>query len=228
MKKKDIFIYVILTILFFSCVLLVIQIININEKYDKLQIAMTENSNNVQVEDYKSNYSSEIETLKNEINTLKKNNIFKQYDDTISLIKEDVKSLKNKYNSIPDHSKDISTLEKKINSLNDNYLSLQQTNNKIVGKWKTTITITEFSVDDHTTKDVTYTTLYEFKSNGDFYINNNKVGTFSDNDVLLKDLNDEQYRAGHYYYVDDNLYLNFYATSKNITISTDFYKCEKN
>lgn len=222
MKKKNIFIYVLLIILLFYCILLTIQVINISKKYNNLQIAMSENLGNVQSEEYSDNYNAKIEMLENEIHALQTENSTSQHDDEINSIKKEIKQLKTQYNSLPDYSKNITNLENKINILEDNYSSTQQTNN-IIGKWKTTVETRDFFTD----APITCVTIYEFKSNGDFYINENKVGTYSNNYIFFKDANDEQYRVGNYYYFDNNLYLNSFANTQDILVSSNFYKCEK-
>lgn len=225
MKKKDIFMYAILIILSLLVLLLIFQVINISEKYNELQTASSKNLNTVQTELSSTTYSSKV--LENEINTLKTENVSNQYDNTINSIKEEINELKSKYNSLPNYSKDITNLEKKTNLLENNYLSSTKIHSNIIRKWKTTVETEELSDESHTINKITCTTKYEFKSNGDFYINENKVGIFADNYIFFKDANDEQYRTANYYYIDNNLYLNLFATTKDIIVSTSFYNCEK-
>ena len=254
--KKFIFV-LILSFMLLVIVLLCVQLFNINQQYNNLQSYLTKKGENIEDTLSNSNHISvaDLSSIENDITEMKNNSnelIYKLKEDIDNLKQQytqfldnnqKVNNYENKIDSLDNNintlDNKINTIEKEIDLLNNNIssdkkeesnfpnTSNESVNNEIIGKWSTTITDTIYSPDTHKENQETYVTLYEFKENGDFYINENKIGTYNNNDILLKDSNDYQYRMAHYYYIDNNLYVNLYYNNKNISISTYFYKCDK-
>lgn len=251
--KKYVFV-LILSFMLLIIILLCVQLFYTNQQYNNLQSYLTQNKENLENTLSNGNYISvaDLSSIENDITEMKNNSNELIYNSTIKL-NEEIDNLKQQYtqflddnqkvnnyeNKIDTLDNKINTIEKEIDLLNNNIssdkkeesnfpnTSNESLNNEIIGKWSTTITDTIYSPDTHKENQETYVTLYEFKENGDFYINENKIGTYNNNDILLKDSNDYQYRMAHYYYIDNNLYVNLYYNNKNISISTYFYKCDK-
>lgn len=251
--KKYVFV-LILSFMLLIIILLCVQLFYTNQQYNNLQSYLTQNKENLENTLSNGNYISvaDLSSIENDITEMKNNSNELIYNSTIQL-KEDIDNLKQQYTQFLDNNQKvnnyenkidtldnkINTIEKEIDLLNNNIssdkkeesnfpnTSNESLNNEIIGKWSTTITDTIYSPDTHKENQETYVTLYEFKENGDFYINENKIGTYNNNDILLKDSNDYQYRMAHYYYIDNDLYVNLYYNNKNISISTYFYKCDK-
>ena len=210
------------------------------------------NSNYISVADL-SSIENDVTEMKNNSNELIYNSTIKLQEDIDDLNKQYNKILDNNQkvdnyentidsldNNMDTLENKINTLEKEIDLLNNNISSNEKEepnlpntsneslNNEIIRKWNTTITDIVYSPDTYKEIQETYVTSYEFKENGDFYINGNKIGTYNDNNnIFLRDSNDDQYRMAHYYYIDNNLYVNLYYNNKDIVINTDFYKCDK-
>lgn len=167
--------------------------------------------------------SSQIEENKTKIAELENNNSLLQNEKNTltvekSTLETELQQLKN----------DNATLNSQISSLKKSSSTSQKVSSSIVGIWNTTITTTEFFPETHTDKEVSYTTTYEFKNNGDFYVNGNKVGTYKDNSIFFKDSNDPNYRTASYKLENSILYVNLYQSNTDICVSTDYYKCNKN
>ena len=251
--KKYVFV-LILSFMLLIIILLCVQLFYTNQQYNNLQSYLTQNKENLENTLSNGNYISvaDLSSIENDITEMKNNSNELIYNSTIQL-KEDIDNLKQQYTQFLDNNQKvnnyenkidtldnkINTIEKEIDLLNNNIssdkkeesnfpnTSNESLNNEIIVKWSMTIIDTIYSPDTHKENQETYVTLYEFKENGDFYINENKIGTYNNNDILLKDSNDYQYRMAHYYYIDNDLYVNLYYNNKNISISTYFYKCDK-
>lgn len=238
--KKYVFLIVV-GLLLLIIISLCVQLFYINQKYDNFQMGLAKDVENVKEILNNSDHvsASDLSTIENDIASIK-NDSNKTYNNTE--LKGNINDLNSKYNyilnstdQIDDLENKINDLEKKISLLSDDIIkgktnfsnsSVSNSNNKIIKSWKTTVIDNVYSTDSHEETQETYVTVYEFKENGDFYINKNKVGTYSNNYILLKDSNDTNFRVANYYYVNDTLYMNLYFNTKDIVISTDFYECD--
>lgn len=233
MKKTHLFIFMSILIILFS--ILSFQIITINKQYNALQNSISKTSENLS-----NNFSNidcpsrvdalenSINNLQNEINILKSENTFESYDSLFNVLEQDIKNLKQKYNTLLNCSNTINALKEKIDILENIYLTTQSDNNnsRIVGKWKTDVI--SFNPSVNKIEEINFTTIYEFKDNGDFYINDENVGIYFDNCIFFKDSNDKSFRVGHYYDIDNNLYIDLFFNGRDIVSDFYFYKCEKN
>lgn len=205
---KNIIILVLLMSLIVVGVLFFRSQLNQNQIYDlQSQIQTLTTSNN--------ELSSQIEDNSTKIAELENNNTILQNEkETLvtekTTLETEIQQLKN----------DNATLTSQIASLkksSSSSASSTNSNSAIIGSWKTTIT----------ESDTVYTTIYEFKSNGDFYINQTKVGTYQNGSILFKDSNDPNFRSAAYNMTNGILYVNLYLHDTDIWVSTDYYKCEK-
>ena len=206
---KNIVIIILVILLITIGILFFRSITNLNRIYDlQSQIQnLTALSNDL---------SSQIEENKVKISELENNNNILQ-EEKETLVTEKT-SLETEIQQLKDENaglnSQISALKKSSSSTSSN----TSPNSTIIGSWKTTIS----------ESDNVYTTIYEFKSNGDFYINQCKVGTYQNGSILFKDSNDPNFRSATYNMTNGILYVNLYQHDTDIWVSTDFYKCDKN
>lgn len=222
MSKKTVFIYLLLIILFGIIIFLSTQIVNLNKQYDETVVTFKESFNNI-------DYSSSLNSLHQELEALKKNcEADKNFSDKMDNINLDIAELHNKYDSMPDYSEEINKLNSKINTLENKISStvVNEKNNKPIGKWQSVVLDYDYT-QSHTSEKYSFTTIYEFGDNGEFYINGNKTGTFKNNYIIFKDSNDPSFRIGYYFYIDTALYINLYMNKIDIVLSSDLYECNK-
>lgn len=222
---KNIVILLLLILLIIVGVLFFRNCLNQNQIYDlQSQIQTLTTSNN--------ELSSQIEGNSTKIAELENNNtILKNEKEALvtekTTLETEIEQLKN---NIATLNSQIASLKKSSNT-NKTPTSTNTSNTTSpfeVGVWSSVVTTSEFSRETFTSKEVTYTTKYEFKSNGDFYVNDNKVGTYKDGSIFFKDSNDPNYRTASYNLNNNILYVNLYQDSANIVVSSNFYECKKN
>ena len=222
---KNIVILVLLISLIIVGILFFRSTLNQNQIYDlQSQIQTLTTSNN--------ELSSQIENNSTKIAELENNNTILQNEkETLvtekTTLETEIQQLKNDNATL---TSQIASLKKSSNTNKTPTSSntSSATSSFEVGVWSTSVTDNEFSRETHTSKEVTYTTKYEFKNNGDFYVNGNKVGTYKDGSIFFKDSNDPNYRTASYKLNNNILYVNLYQNSSDICVSTNFYECKKN
>lgn len=182
------------------------------------------------------NLNQQLCDLNESINNLKQDNINALYEKN-----EEIQSLNKKLDNansrLNQYKTKISNVKKetKRNSRKlENKLS-NINNNVVIGKYKSivkdvfAINSTEF-LEGKSQYEETVETIYEFKGNGDFYINNQKIGTYNSGNILLECANDKLPKTKANYYIDKNvLYINIYVsqTKKICSVLDAVYKCEK-
>lgn len=224
--KKSVF-FIVIGLLLLIIILLCVQLFYSKQKYDNLQMCLVKDVENVKETLYNSGYisTSDLSAVENNVSSIK-DNLSKDFFDDISEIKENINTLDNKFSSISNDIDKIDNLNKKVDSLNIKLSSSNNIDNKLIQSWKTTVKDTKYFHDSFESIEETYITIYEFKPNGEFYINKNKVGIYYNNNILFKDSNDDHYRLAHYYFIDNDLYVNLYFNNEDILSSTNFYKCD--
>lgn len=230
--KKIIIILSILTILLFMFGIVLLININKNQSQIRELQSQTTNLNSIisSLNNSNNDLSSKIENNKSKIEELENNN--NQLQSTKEEIEKEKDSLKNKNANL---ETDIKQLKRIYSSLNSKISSTQNavSNNKSVeqayevGMWSSTVTYPEYSQTTNKREEVTTITEYNFKDNGDFYINREKIGTYKNGSIFFKDPNDSNYRTALYKIYNNTLYVNLYKTSRNIYVSTSFYECTK-
>lgn len=202
--KKNIIILVLIMLLLITGTILCISILS------KKDLTSANNSLQAKIEETKATIT-ELEgsnsTLQEEINTLKKE-------------KQQLESEKNNSNYKTTNS------EKKPTSSTQTTTSTPS--NPIIGSWKTYVTDSVFDFETHRTIEKNFTTIYEFKEDGSFYVNYNKVGTYKDGTIFFKDSNDPDFRSASYNMTNGILYMNLYQNDTDICVSSSFYECTKN
>ena len=233
--SKDKKIIIVLSILIVSLFVFgIVLLINVDKNQSQIRelqaqtsdlhsiISSLNNSNN--------DLSSKVEDNKSKIEELENNNAILQND------KEKIENEKNTLKSKNENLEtDIKQLKKDYSSLNSTISSVKNVTldttsvepSYEVGIWSSTATHPEYSTITNAFEDVIYTTEYNFKSNGELYINGEKVGTYKDGSTFFKDANDLNYRTALYKIYNNTLYVNFYKTSENICVSSSFYECIK-
>lgn len=224
--KKSISILII-AFLLLVIIFLLVQLLYTNQKYNNLQTCLSKEVGMLEDTLYNSDYisSSDLSSVENNISSIK-DDLSKDFFDDISEIRENINTLDNKFSSISDDIDKIDGLNKKVDFLNTKISSSNNIDNKLIQCLKTTVKDTKYFYDPFESIEETYTTIYEFKPNGEFYINKNKVGIYYNNNILFKDSNDDYYRLAHYYFIDNDLYVNLYFNNEDILSSTNFYKCD--
>lgn len=220
--KKNILILILIALLVIFVVLFCRSAINQAEIIDlQSQVQTLSDSNN--------KLSLKVENSENKITELENDrNEIKRKSETLQSKKDsletEIQQLKETNDTLRSQ---ISTLKKNSNSTKRTSTSTS-TSLSVVGVWTSSVTDTEFSIEDHASVRKTFSTKYEFKNNGDFYVNNTKVGSYKDGSIFFKDSNDTNYRNALYKFSGNNLYVNLYQNSTDICVSTDFFKCIKN
>lgn len=212
--RKNILILILIVLLLIFMVLFCISTIKQSKIIDlQSQIQILSDSNN-QLSLKVENSEAKITELENDRNTIKSESETLQSEK--DSLEAELQQLKNTNDTLR------SQIATKGNS------SSSTTSPSVVGVWVSSVTASEFSVEDHVSLKKTFSTKYEFKSNGDFYVNDTKVGTYKDGSIFFKDSNDANYRNALYKFSENDLYVNLYQNSKDICVSTDFFKCTKN
>lgn len=220
--KKNILILILIALLVIFVVLFCRSTINQAEIVDLQSQVQT-------LSDYNNKLSLKVENSENKITELEDDrNAIKSKSETLQSKKDsletEIQQLKETNDTLRSQ---ISTLKKNSNSTKRASTSTS-TSLSVVGVWTSSVTDTEFSIEGHASVRKTFSTKYEFKSNGDFYVNNTKVGSYKDGSIFFKDSNDTNYRNALYKFSGNNLYVNLYQNSTDICVSTDFFKCTKN
>ena len=208
---KIIIILILFVLLIIVSVLYIISMTNKNKIYDlQAQIQDLNTSNN--------ELSSQIEENKTKISELENNN---------NVLQQEKEALQTEIQQLENDKTNLSSQLAKSKKSSSTTNTTKPTTSSIVGIWSSSVTAPEYSSETHTSQEVTYTTTYEFKDNGDFYVDGNKVGTYKDNSIFFKDSNDPNYRTASYNFKNNILYVNLYQGKNDIYVSTNFYKCEK-
>lgn len=184
------------------------------------------------------NLNQQLDDLNESINNLKQDNInaLCEKNEEIKLLNE---KLANTNLSLNQYKANISNIKKETKENSKRLKNeLNNINNKVVtGKYKSIVKDDyaierargiEVSEDELPYKE-TVETIYEFKSNGDFYINDQKIGTYNSGNIFYKSEKDELTMTANYYIDKNILYIDIYEsqTKKIMHCLTAVYKCEK-
>lgn len=220
--KKNILILILIVLLLILVTLFCRSTINQSKMIDLQSQIQTLSDSNKQLSLKVENSEAKITELENDRNTIKSESETLQSEK--DSLETELLQLKDTNDTLKSQ---IATLKKDSNSTKGNSTS-SSSSPSVVGVWTSSVTDTEFSVETHTSSKKTFSTKYEFKSNGDFYVNNTKVGTYKDGSIFFKDSNDTNYRNALYKFSENDLCVNLYQNSTDICVSTDFFKCTKN
>lgn len=214
--KKNILIIILSSLLIVFNAFLSFKVITLSKNYDNLQLSLNKKIDSLPHDIPSINYDTDIDGLKKENNNLKSSIV--ALNESLFILQNSTNTLETKLSSLKtessNNSKAINNVKRDLDNLNSNS---KANNYRTSSTWSSIVT----------DRGIEYATTYEFKDNGDFYVNDKKVGSYFDGSILLKDSNDQQYRAGNYYQIDNKMYINFYETDTDIYISSSFIECEK-